>query len=125
MKPTIATWLKENGFRRLYHGTNVEFDKPKQGLWLAESKKQAKSHGMRVTVFYIQPKNVVDLREHKKYKFNPLKGEPDFSVQHIKGFHESPSWKQITGKIYTKEQLIDLYSLDIGKTVYLLENNIQ
>lgn len=91
----------------MYHGTNFDFDIPRQGIWLTESKHQAEAHGRHVKVFYIKPKNVIDLRkpEEREYKFNAKRGEPDFMVEHIKGFQESPSWRQITGKVYTEKEI--------------------
>ena len=93
------------GFIKMYHGTNVAFDVPNQGIWLTELRKQASAHGKIVKEFYIKPTNVIDFREDREYIFDPSKGEPDFSVQYIKGFQEAPSWVQITGKVYTKEEM--------------------
>ena len=90
------------GYLKVFHGTNIDFkDDPKEGLWLTESERQASAHGKYIKEFYIKPENTVDLRSNPSYKFDPLKGEPDFKLEHKIGFQEAPSWKQITGKIYT------------------------
>jgi len=120
----IVPEFSEFGFIKMYHGTNVAFDVPNQGIWLTELRKQASAHGNIIKEFYIRPTNVIDFRENREYIFDPSKGEPDFSVQYIKGFQESPSWVQITGKVYTKKEMEEEIKLLKNKPVPAEEINV-